>query len=135
MSQDSEPVQANLAQPQRRQLMMAIAAIAGLALTTQSPALLGAGGDALRHFLKVLGYDVHNGVALTNADVELYLSRILRVPLAALESHPSARDLKERIRRNIEADYQAGDIRVINGWWLSATEASCLELLEQVRAG
>jgi hypothetical protein len=132
MSQDSEPVHADLAQPQRRQLMMAIAAIAGLALTRQSPALLSAGGDALRHFLKVLGYDVHNSVALTNADVELHLSRILRAPPA---SDPSPRDLKQRIRRNIESDYQAGDIRVVNGWWLSATEASCLELLEQVRAG
>jgi hypothetical protein len=135
MSQDSEPVHEGLAQPHRRQLMMAIAAIAGLALTTQSPAWLSAGGDPLRRFLKALGYDMDNGVALASADVELHLSRILRVPLAVLASDPSARELRQRIRRNIEEDYRAGDIRVIDGWWLSATEANCLELLEQVRAG
>lgn len=133
MSQDSEPLHAGLAQPQRREVMMAIAAIAGLALTAQSPALLDAGSDSLRRLLKALGYDVGRGPVLTNADVELHLSRILRAPLAGLASDSSAQDLRQRIRRNIEADYRAGDIRVVDGWWLSATEANCLELLEQVR--
>jgi hypothetical protein len=137
MSRDSERTHEDLAQPQRRQLMMAIAAIAGLALTTRLPALLNAGGDPdpLAQLLKALGYDAGESVALTNAEVELHLGRILRAPLAVLSSDPSAQELRQRIRRNIEADYRAGDIRVIDGWWLSATEANCLALIEQVRAG
>jgi hypothetical protein len=135
MSQDSEPMHEELAQPQRRQLMMAIAAIGGLALTAQSPELLDAGADPLAQLLKALGYDAGKSVALTNADVELHLGRILRAPFVVLVSDPSTQDLRQRIRRNIEADYRAGDIRVIDGWWLSATEANCLELIEQVRAG
>lgn len=135
MRQDPEPVHEDLARPQRRQVIMALAAVASLASTMRSPALLDAGGDALGQLLKALGYDIDKSVALTNADVELHLARILRAPLAVLASDPSAQDLKRRIRRNIEADYRAGDIRVVDGWWLSATEANCLELIEQVRAG
>lgn len=135
MRQDPEPVHEDLARLQRRQVMMAMAAVASLALTMRSPALLNADGDPLGQLLKALGYDVDKSVALTNADVELHLTRILRAPLALLASDPSAQDLRQRIRRNIEADYQAGDIRVVNGWWLSATEASCLELIELVHAG
>lgn len=139
MKQDSQQVHADLAQPQRRQVMMAVAAIAGLALTGRSPAPLDTGaeffetgGDLLGQLLKALGYRVDASAALANADIELHLSRILRAPLAVLASD---QDLKRRIRRNIEADYQAGDIRIVDGWWLSATEANCLELIERLRAG
>ena len=136
----SEPVHEDLVLQQRRRVMAAVAAVAGLALTMTSPTLRNAGSDffekgsdGLGRLLKALGYEVNESVALTSADVELHVSRILRAPLAMLASDPSAQDLKHRIRRNIEADYQAGDIRVVDGWWLSATEASCLELIEQVR--
>lgn len=135
MKQETQQVRGDEALPQRRQVMMAIAAVAGLALTLKPPALLDASGDTLGQLLKALGYDAGKRATLTNADVELHLSRILRAPFAVLASDPSAQDLKRRICCNIEADYQAGDIRVVEGWWLSATEASCLELIEQVRAG
>lgn len=139
MRQDPQQVQAGPAQPQRRRVMMAVAAIAGLALTRRLPAPFDAGaeffetgGDLLGQLLKALGYRVDASAALTNADIELHLTRILRAPLAVLASD---QDVKRRIRRNIEADYQAGDIRVVDGWWLSATEANCLELIERARAG
>lgn len=140
MSQDPRQLHEGLAQPQRRQVMLAVAAIAGLALTIKSPALIDAGADLveagsdlLGQMLQALGQEASVGV--TNAAVELHLGRILRAPLATLAPDVSVLDLKDRIRRNIEADYRAGDIRVVNGWWLSATEANCLELIAQVSAG
>ena len=140
MSQDTQQLHEGLAQPQRRQVMLAVAAIAGLALTIKSPAvmdagvdLVEAGRDLLGRMLQALGQE--RGVGVTNAAVELHLRRILGAPLAGLAPDVSVLDLKQRIRNNIEADYRAGDIRIVNGWWLSATEASCLELIEQVGAG
>lgn len=142
MRQDLEQAHDDRVQPQRRQLMMAIAAIAGLSLTMRSPTLLNAGAEALEtgrdllaQLLNALGQQADRSMATTNAAVELQLSSILRAPLSVFASDVSTHDLKQRIRRNIEADYQAGDIRIVDGWWLSATEANCLELIEQVRAG
>lgn len=134
MSQDPEQVHEDLAQPQRRQVMMALTAIAGLALTVKSPAWFDAGGDLLGQLLQALGQKADKGIAMTDAAVDLHLSRILRTPLSALAPDASVQELKQRIRHNIEADYRTGDIRVVDGWWLSATEASCLELIEQVSA-
>jgi hypothetical protein len=140
MTQSPQQPGDEVAQPQRRQLI--IAAVAGIALGLKSSGASALPNDAtagelLGPLLEALGQDFDAGtvMAMTDVSLELHLSRILRAPAAALASLPTAQELKQRILKNIEADYRAGEIRVVNGWWLSATEAYCLELIEQVRAG
>jgi hypothetical protein len=126
------------AQPQRRQLIVAAASIAGIAMALQSPAIAAlaeessAGNDLLAKMLAALGQEIDGQVAMTNAALELHLTRILRAPTMCDATVP---DLKQRILQNIEADYKSGAIGIVDGWWLSQTEAHCLELIEQVRAG
>ena len=128
----------------RRDLLLAVAAITGLA-----PHFMGggresglAGSGLLRQVLQALGHGIDRnevdalGASILGASIDLQLARILRLPAAAVASQASGiDDLKRLIRDNIAADYRAGEIRVVNGWWLSATEASCLELIVAVRAG
>lgn len=128
-----------MAQPQRRQFILA--AVAGIALAMKSPVLSALtdqrnGSALLGPLLEALGQDFDAGteLAMTEAALQLHLGRILRAPVVMLESPLSTQEVKQRILRNIEADYRAGEIRVVDGWWLSATEAHCLELIEQVRA-
>lgn len=132
-----------LTQPQRRHVIMAVAAVAGLAAAIKSPsAWMAEGADAsgalLARVLQALGEPVPEQVrgsrSVTHEAVEQYLVRILRIPLSELAPDISERDLKARIRDNIAADYRNGDIRIVAGWWLSAAEAQCLELIERVRA-
>jgi hypothetical protein len=126
----------------RRDVLLAATAIAGTLLAV--PPIVGSGrepvvaGNALlKRVLQALGHGIDSNELVASASVDLQLARILRVPAAVFASQaPTANDvtsdLKQLIRHNIEADYRAGEIRVVNGWWLSATEASCLELIGTV---
>jgi len=62
------------------------------------------------------------------------LARVLSAPVQQLDSYAntSAAELKVRIQANIAQDYRQRRLRVIEGWWLSETEAGCLELVEFV---
>lgn len=133
----------------RRDVLFAATAIAGALLAVKYPGipsltssgheLIAAQNALLKQVLQALGQGIggNEADAVMSASADLQLTRILRTPAAVIASQApaSVSDLKQLIRENIEADYRAGDICVVNGWWLSATEASCLELIGAVRAG
>ena len=64
--------------------------------------------------------------------VRSLLARVLDAPLHEIDSYAGASisQLKQRIHGNIARDYENRKVRVIDGWWLSETEAGCLELLQ-----
>ena len=127
-------VDERLPRPLRRQVLQAAAGVVAMTLTMQLPAIAAreTERELLARLLAALGESVDRPVVLNHAALEHHLTRILRAPANTVES--STLELKQRVRANIEADYRAGELRVIDGVWLSATEAHCLELLEQVRA-
>lgn len=107
----------------RRQFILAaIATAAGLPAAVRFSGA-GADSDLLKRVLQALGQGGEN--AATTATIEARLARIVRANVPSA----SAGALKQRIRANIQADYRAGAIRVVDGWWLSETEAECLELI------
>jgi hypothetical protein len=63
--------------------------------------------------------------------VRSLLARVLDAPVHEIDSYASASisQLKQRIHGNIARDYANQKVRVVDGWWLSETEAGCLELL------
>ena len=139
----------------RRDVLFAATALAGASVAMRYPGIpslasrghepIAAQNALLKQVLQALGQGIDSNAADaamsasvdSQPSVDSQLSRILRAPAAALASQAPASvgDLKQLIRDNIEADYRAGEICVVNGWWLSATEASCLELIGSVRAG
>lgn len=106
----------------RRQFILAAAAaVVSVSAVNISGAVTAS--DLLQRVLRALGYD--DASAATTAAIDARLARILRTKTL---SAPTG-DLKQRIRDNIAADYRAGALRVVDGWWLSETEADCLELI------
>jgi hypothetical protein len=70
------------------------------------------------------------------SDAELSLAQLLTrisglTPEGILALSPHA--LRERLRSLIVADYAAGRIERVGGWWLSATEAGSVALARRVR--
>ena len=105
----------------RRFILAAAAAVVGLSAVRFAGVVTES--DLLKRVLHALGHGDES--AATTAAIDARLARILRTKTLST----SARDLKQRIRDNIEADYRAGALRVVDGWWLSETEADCLELI------
>lgn len=110
----------------RRQFILAATAVVGASLAARLPGSF-VEDDLLQRVLRALGQE--NAPVAAVAGIEDCVTSILGSPAACSES---TEDLKHIIRRNIEADYLAGSIRVVNGWWLSRTEAECLELIGKV---
>lgn len=110
----------------RRQFILAATAVVGASLAARLPGSF-VEGDLLQKVLRALGHG--NAPVAAVAGMEECVTRILGSSVAC--SAP-AEELKHIIRRNIEADYLAGSISVVNGWWLSRTEAECLELIGKV---
>lgn len=118
------------ARRRRQFILAAAAAIVGVPLASK---LSGAmtGSDLLKQVLQALGH-ADEAVA-TTAQIDARLALILRDPHLTdrLELIDGAY-LRRRIKDNIEADYRDGALRVVDGWWLSSTEAECVELIAQV---
>lgn len=117
----------------RRQFVLAVAAaLVGVPMASKCSAVT-ADTDLLKQVLQALGH-ADEAVA-TTTEIDARLTRILREPgRADRPEFMDERYLRERIKYNIEADYRDGAIRVVDGWWLSHTEAECLELIAQVCA-
>lgn len=130
----------SVSQPMRRRLMIAAVMAAAFGAETassweQMPRPANA-HPLLQTMLEALGqrFDAMHLTGIEAAQIEPHLERVLRESLASSASW-SAAQVRRCLRQHIEADYRDGELRVVHGWWLSATEAHCLELLEQLRLG
>ena len=106
----------------------AIAFIAGVAAWD-----LGSASNR-RLLLRVLAALNHAHLAVPDvadeARVQRLLGRVLQVSPDRLDecSALTVAQLKARIGANIASNYRQRQIRVVDGWWLSETEAAAVEL-------
>jgi len=117
-----------------------IAATSAAALLVLSERLAGMARTGTSHdklltrVLEALHHPARAEVRAADDIIRPLLARVLSTPVHELDSYAdaSAAQLKERIQANIAQDYRQRRLRVIEGWWLSETEAGCLELVEVV---
>ncbi|HEY4366937.1 MAG TPA: hypothetical protein VGN07_06845 [Steroidobacteraceae bacterium] len=121
---------------QRRSFVAAASATAVLALAggLSSAGPAGSKLDALlARVLQALNHPAPGKPAGVLAGVDSLLARVLNISLGELDDYaqmPNA-TLRRRIQDNIALDYGQRHLRVIDGWWLSNTEADCMELIER----
>ena len=114
------------------------AAVATRNVTGAAAIASGTGqSDLALRVIAVLGHESSANAALSTAHepvIESLLGQIFATPDAGPGElrHASAQMLRKRIRANIESDFSAGKITAVNGWWISDTEARCLELVDFV---
>ena len=125
---------------QRRNFIVATSAVAMAVLAERLPGvkLAGAGStydELLARVLEALHHHPQGKFPVASDEkIRPLLARVLGAPADDLDSYAtvSPAQLKQRIQDNIVSDYKQRRLRVVEGWWLSDTEAGCLELVECV---
>ena len=85
--------------------------------------------------ITVLGHGRSSGIFMSasteHTSAEL-LAQILAVDDQELEKlrHVPEQALRKRIHGNVQSDFLAGNVTALNGWWISNTEARCLQLID-----
>ena len=124
--------------PRRRNFIVAASAVALALLSQRLPGVRRTGTGSshdklLARVLEALHHHSPGGVrAVADEVIRPLLARVLNAPANELDNYTnaSAAQLQQRIQDSIALDYKERRLRVIEGWWLSETEAGCLELVE-----
>lgn len=118
----------------RRTFIVATSAAALLLLSERLAGMQRTGTSRdklLARVLEALHHPAPAELRVADDTIRSLLARVLGTPVHELDSYADASvaQLKERIQANIAQDYRQRRLRVIEGWWLSETEAGCLELV------
>jgi hypothetical protein len=121
---------------QRRHMMIAVSAAALVVLADRLPGMQVAASrskheELLARVLEALHQPQPVSKAMDEGVARQLLARVLDATQHEFDSYASISipHLRQRIQGNIVRDYENRKLRVIDGWWLSETEAGCLELL------